>query len=167
LYLCSYKKRKQKEKEAMKVRINRWYNALVTALLSMLGISSCGGESGEAACEYGTPYVDYQVKGIVTDEAGTPIKGIRVSVPYAGGESEAGLSTETDASGQYVLQEFTSYHNDCIVFEDIDGDANGGQFLSETVDIEEMSKVQLEKGGEGWYGGKYEVTANMKLQKKP
>ena len=42
----------------MKVRFNRWYNALLTALLAMLGYKSCSLNSPD---EYGTPTVDYQV----------------------------------------------------------------------------------------------------------
>ena len=60
----------------MKVRFNRWYNAVLTALLSMLGFSCSSDEPeeyGPIVLEYGVPHADYIVKGTVTDETGTPI----------------------------------------------------------------------------------------------
>ena len=67
----------------MKVRFNRWYNAVLTALLSMLGFS-CSldepDEYGSTPVEYGTPHADYILKGTVTDEVGAPIKGIKTSL---------------------------------------------------------------------------------------
>ena len=58
----------------MKVRFNRWYNAVLTALLSMLGYGCSSSEDPTDALMYGVvPVAEYQIRGQVTDEAGTPV----------------------------------------------------------------------------------------------
>ena len=146
----------------MKVRFNRWYNALLTALLAMLGYESCSLNSPD---EYGTPTVDYQVKGFVTDLLGTPIQGIKVRAPYSYIDGSEGQSVLTDENGRFELDEFHSMLYGKLYVEDIDGEDNGGEFQSDTIDIWDLPKKEVEKGS-GWYEGKYEVTANIKLKLK-
>ena len=146
----------------MKVRFNRWYNALLTALLAMLGYESCSLNSPD---EYGTPTVDYQVKGFVTDLLGTPIQGIRVRAPYNFDGSE-GQNVLTDENGRFELDEFHSGLNDKLIVEDIDGEDNGGDFMSDTIKVRDLPKKEVEKGDGSWYMGKYEVSAKIKLKLK-
>ena len=148
----------------MKVRFSRWYNAVLTVLLSMLGFESCD-SNGDAPVEYGAPHADYQVKGIVTDEAGTPIQGIRITGPSPMVSSMQNQTTLSDASGAFELTEFTSYGSEMIIAEDIDGDANGGEFKSDTLNIRELPSTKISEG-KSWYMGKYEVNAAIKLKKK-
>ena len=72
----------------MKVRFNRWYNAVLSTLLTMLGFGACS----DSVVEYGTPNADFQIKGQVTYEGGIPIPGIRVRAPYSyiDGENNGG-----------------------------------------------------------------------------
>ena len=72
----------------MKVRFNRWYNAVLTTLLSMLGYS-CSLTNDEpdmygSILMYGVvnPDATYEVKGTVTDEGGTPVEGIKTAVKF-------------------------------------------------------------------------------------
>ena len=159
----------------MKVRFNRWYNAVLTALLSVLGFS-CSidepDEYGPIIMEYGTPYADYVFKGSVTDEAGTPIQGIKTSLKSVfDNENEhyvLGLdSVETDISGNYQLKYVGTQDRGLkIIVEDIDGEANGGEFLSDTLDIDYKKAVQTKKSDEFWYEGAYEISQDIKLKKK-
>jgi putative lipoprotein (rSAM/lipoprotein system) len=71
----------------------------------------------------------------------------------------------TDENGCFELDEFHSVFNDKLIVEDIDGEDNGGEFQSDTIKVWDLPKKQIEKGS-GWYEGKYEVTANIKLKKK-
>ena len=146
----------------MKVRFNRWYNALLSALLAMLGYESCSLNSPD---EYGTPTVDYQVKGFVTDLLGTPIQGIKVRAPYSYIDGSEGQNVLTDENGRFELDEFHSMLYGKLYVEDIDGEDNGGEFQSDTIDIWDLPKKEVEKGS-GWYEGKYEGTANIKLKLK-
>ena len=160
----------------MKVRFNRWYNAVLTALLSMLGFG-CSGEEpmdeyGTPIMEYGAPYADFVFKGTVTDEAGTPVKGIKTSLKSVfDNENEHyvfGLdSVETDVSGSYQLKYVGMQDRSLkVIVEDIDGEANGGEFLSDTLDIDYKKAVQTKKSDENWYEGAYEISQDIKLKKK-
>ena len=147
----------------MKVRFNRWYNAVLTALLSMLGFS-CSldepDEYGSTPVEYGTPHADYILKGTVTDEAGTPIKGIKTSLKEISKDDTGtyvfGIdSIQTNESGNYQLKNSGMPYDKRIKLfvEDIDGEANGGEFLNDTLDIDYGKAVEVEEGDHHWYDG--------------
>ena len=155
----------------MKVRFNRWYNAILTALLSMLGFS-CDGSGGSEVEEYGCPSADYIIKGNVTDEAGTPVQGIKTSLKQVYKTMTEthvyGIdSIQTSESGNYQLKSngipagLTK-----LIVEDVDGEANGGEFLSDTLDINYDKAVQTKKGDGKWYAGTYEISQDVKLKKK-
>ena len=158
----------------MKVRLNRWYNAVLTALLSMLGYGCSTGEPVEYGTieEYGCPYTDYIFKGTVTDEAGTPVKGIKTSLKSVfDNENEhyvLGLdSVQTDESGSYQLKYVGMKDRSLkVIVEDIDGKDNGGEFLSDTLDIDYNKAIQTKKGDDHWYTGVYEISQDIKLKKK-
>ena len=153
----------------MKVKINRWYNAILTALLSVLGYGCSSEEPMDmygTIVEYGCPHADYVVKGTITDEGGKPIKGIKVTAPNGSSyDSQYQQIVQTDASGNFALKEFSSMRGSYLFVEDIDGEDNGGDFKSDTIDVRELPHTQVEKG-ERWYNGKYEATATIKLKKK-
>ena len=136
----------------MKVRFYRWYNAVLTALLSMLGYSC---SSDDIMDEYGVP-VEY----------GCPYASYVVSAPYGSQfDSQYAQIVQTDAQGTFTLNEFSTLRGVEILVEDIDGEANGGEFQSDIISVETLPKTQVEKG-ERWYEGKFEATANIKLKKK-
>jgi len=147
----------------MKVRFTRWYNTVLTALLGLLGFESCESES---QLEYGVPQADYIVKGVVTDDAGNPIQGIKTKFVH---DHYYGEKTAiTDDSGNYEIQA-TSYpdlYNCQLIVEDIDGEANGGEFLSDTLDLSTKKPVQIKKGDRKWYEGTYELSQDVKMKKK-
>lgn len=159
----------------MKVRFNRWYNAVLTALLSLLGYSCSLDEPteyGPNIMEYGCPSVDYIVKGIVTDETGNPIQGIKTTLKQ-GWQTDEGPyvfvvdSIQTSESGNYQLKsEGVPGEQNKLIVEDIDGEANGGDFLSDTLDIDYDKAVKTKDGDGGWYDGVYEIVQNVKLKKK-
>ena len=145
----------------MKIRFNRWYNAVLSTLLTMLGFGACS----DSVVEYGTPNADFQIKGQVTYEGGIPIPGIRVRAPYSYIDGSEGQNVLTDENGRFELDEFHSMLYGKLYVEDIDGEDNGGEFQSDTIDIWDLPKKEVEKGS-GWYEGKYEVTANINLKLK-
>ena len=116
--------------------------------------------------EYGCPYADYVVKGSVTDEVGNPIQGIKITAPNGSDlDSQFNQIVQTDAKGNFTLKEFSSMRGHDMIVEDIDGEANGGEFLSDTIFVNSLPKTQTEKGN-GWYTGKFDVKADIKLKKK-
>ncbi|MBO4718366.1 MAG: radical SAM-associated putative lipoprotein [Prevotella sp.] len=159
----------------MKVRFNRWYNAVLTTLLSMLGYGCSSEEPMDmygTVVEYGAPNVDYVIRGTVTDETDTPILGIKTvlkEIPDNYPNYTYSIdSAMTDATGKYQIETriFLGQEGQKLIVEDIDGEANGGEFLSDTIDI---SKIEAKKIGEGdgkWNSGKYEIKADVKMKKK-
>ena len=85
--------------------------------------------------EYGTPTVDFHVVGQVTDAEGKPIEGIRVTTRgyYDFNDGTMEQTTSTDKEGRYATKEVKSIGIDPgmkVVFEDVDGEANGGLFAT-------------------------------------
>ena len=160
----------------MKVRFYRWYNAVLTALLSMLGYGCSSDEPdmyGTPVAEYGVPYATYMVEGTVTDEANNPIQGIKTSIKgiFPNGDKvyvDAVDSVLSDASGKYQLRYRGMDRPDYkLTVEDTDGEANGGEFLSDTLDIEYGKAVKVKNGDGAWNGGEYQIQQAVKLKKKP
>lgn len=148
----------------------RWYSALLSALLAMLGFESCSNIGGEPLVEYGVPSVKFQVKGSLTDEAGRPVEGIKVTVAEGGGgEYFEQASTVTDAQGQYAVQEVQATaidYGQFLLVEDTDGPDGGGEFRSDTISLKGLPRKQVQKGDGHWYDGKYEVRGDIKLKRK-
>lgn len=132
---------------------------LIYFLMALVGFGAAGCE--ESAAEYGCPNVNFRVTARVVDEAGEPIEGIRVGIYHE------------EWDGGYVCGDFenrTGYtdYQGCIdaygspfsvpeklVFEDVDGEANGGEFETQIIDV--VGVEQTEEGSGHWYGGAYEV----------
>ena len=148
----------------------KWYriaNGALSALLVLLGFEACTEESEE----YGTPIVDYHVVGQVTNAEGEPIEGIRVTTRgyfnFHDGTTEQ--ATYTDKDGHFATKEMRSISIDPmmrVVFEDVDGEANGGVFAKDSVMADAMTRTQVGKGDGHWYDGKYELRVNKKLRKE-
>jgi len=161
----------------MKVKFNRWYNAVLTALLSMLGYGCSSTEEPldmyGPPVEYGTPHADFIIKGRVMDESGTPVQGIKTSLKkvFENNNKHYALgvdSVQSDVSGNYQLKSTDRQNQyDKVIVEDIDGEANGGEFLSDTLDVDYNKAVKTKDGDGKWYLGIYEIIQDVKLKKKP
>lgn len=141
------------------------YAAVVAAVLGLLGFSvaSCDAViTNEPTNEYGCPHADFVISGRVTaTENSTAIEGIQVvSENYRD-------TVYTDENGVYHISDQSVFPPDSvsIIFTDIDGESNGGEFSSKT----ETVRFQRSdfKGGDGsWYKGKAEKELNVELKKK-
>jgi len=161
----------------MKVRFNRWYNAVLTALLSIIGYGCSSSDDPEYICMYGTPHADYQFSGTVTDESGSPVKGIKVSAKNVYRRYDSTLietygvdSTLTDSKGKYAVEgeAFLGEHILKLIVEDLDGEANGGNFMNDTIDIDfdNAKKVKEPDKDDYWSDGTFAITQDIKLKKK-
>ena len=162
----------------MKVRFNRWYNAVLTALMSIIGYGCSSDDSwGGDLCMYGTPHADYQFMGTVTDESGSPVKGIKIAAKNVYRSQDGTVvetygvdSTQTDGSGKYAFESrrFVSDPDLKLIVEDIDGEANGGAFKSDTIDIDfdKAKKVKEADKDDSWSSGTFAITQDIKLKKK-
>ena len=119
------------------------------------------------AAEYGCPNVSFSLKARVVDEAGTPIQGIEVRAEDGDRfEYNTGFSDYQgyiDARGSF----WPGTERGKVQFIDIDGEANGGEFETLTLQIENVT--QTEDGSGNWYDGAYTAdmgTVTMKLKEK-
>lgn len=157
----------------MKPNPNR-RTGLFAILMGLLGI-------GTSSCEiwppfvsmYGTPSADWSVSGKVTDEAGNPIQGLQVVLSNRTDNTEGVIydqnlwpldTLSTSAQGTYFIE-----HNGFPISKlqvdvnDIDGEANGGEFESASVVVSDLKY----KGGKGWYEGHVDIEVpDIKLRKK-
>jgi putative lipoprotein (rSAM/lipoprotein system) len=103
---------------------------IIAKLLTLCGISlTC------TAC-YAMPSTDFtlksNVKGTVTDE-GNPIEGIKVTVKSSADSKNSIGNAMTIATGNYrIFSDSDIEVGWAVTVEDIDGDANGGDFETQT-----------------------------------
>lgn len=146
---------------------------LLSGALVLLGFTSCSNhEDGneEIMLEYGSPYTRFQVKGKVTSETDEPLKGIRVVTRTEWNNHPMLADTVyTDAQGEFKTQELgsTTIAEQKVYFDDVDGEANGGSFKSDSIALKDMKPELLEEGS-GWNKGKFEFSTEtpVKLKKK-
>lgn len=152
-----------------KFQLTTIVNGLITAILSMLGFSSCG---GEAAVEYGTPYGKFQVSGLVKNENAQPLKDVRVitrkkritdpaySEWVDSNDFVTGYycdTTYTNASGYYIIDDTFYTGNGSIEMVVEDPSQNY---------ISTFRIIQLKfDGGHGWDKGSCTLTENFQLAK--
>ena len=136
---------------------------LLYLLLGALGFTACSDNSiNSMMCEYGTPTVQFTVKGRVTDADGKPIKGIVIS-----SKDVYGLDAVTGEDGHFATQKIEAIGiHGTLLFTDIDGAENGGEFETQTVDLDTLPETKVAEGDGDWYMGEYEVTADVKLKAK-
>jgi putative lipoprotein (rSAM/lipoprotein system) len=134
----------------------------------LLGLLGVGAASCIPVAMYGTPHVEFSLSARVIDEAGNPIQGIEVRTksgqPFDHNTGIADYLGNIEAvSGSMWPDE--QYE---VVFLDVDGEYNGGEFESLELDIRD--KVRQTKKGDGdWYQGSYkaelgDVTLTLKAQ---
>ena len=153
-------------KSSYSFRIFRW---LSVTILGLLGFSACGDDDpAETPSAYGTPTANYIYRGTVTDEEGNPIEGI--DVVFHGiveGSMNARLVIKTDKNGVFRTGWLNTSQTrvETIDFVDRDGEANGGDFESLTLEVKDLESKKISEGS-GWYQGEFEVQANVQLEKK-
>jgi putative lipoprotein (rSAM/lipoprotein system) len=152
----------------MKKTAIRFFDKMVVLLLGIAGLFAGCDEinNSDPVVEYGMPSADYEISGTVTDQqTSKPIKHIQVVRPFQQ-VSEYGDTVYTDNKGYYRFA-YSDYPQNTvkIQFEDIDGEENGGMFLTteQTVDITEADRV--EKGNGHWYKGKFVKNLDIELDK--
>jgi len=157
--------------KAVKKSFFRFFDKAILLLLGSFGMfSACN--LIETPVEYGMPHADFELKGIVTDDATSqPIKNIRVIRPHFL-ESEYdhlppeyklfGDTVYTDENGKYIFEYNGMGKQYQLKFEDIDGMENGGLFQPKEIEGKFTQADQVKKGS-GWYEGKFAKTQDVAL----
>lgn len=125
-------------------------------LLSLLGFGTiaCDNVSmKDVVAEYGCPHINFSLKARVVDESGKPIEGIEVQTK----NNAFYADNYSDADGNIDLKVgMWPDTNIYLVFTDVDGAENGGEF--ETLELNIADKVeQVEEGSGSWYEGGYKA----------
>lgn len=143
-------------------------NGLLGSLLAVMGFSACE----EQALMYGAVHADYTIKGTVTNEADEPLPGIRIRSPWTVNYNDTTYTVREDTVYTDANGEFT-YQTDCfqrgeydisLLIEDIDGEANGGSYASDSVSVS-FKDTEL-TGGDEWFLGRAEKEVNIRLKEK-
>jgi putative lipoprotein (rSAM/lipoprotein system) len=117
-----------------------------------------------------TPMRDIRLTLKVTDEDGNPIEGISVVFQASSNMLNKELHrVATDKNGKYETDYIYYILGSSIyqaLYTDIDGEENGGHFEDKIVEIHKMDKTKV-KDGERWYMGVYDLSAEVKLTRKP
>lgn len=139
---------------------------IITKSLSILGFTLP--VVGCVPVMYGSPSTTYEVKGKVLDNEGNPINGIKIALqddatdpnPYEIAESQ---SLE---NGDYTIRNTTFPTNKLYLsVEDIDGEANGGEFEEQTIELD-FSKVEATGDKGAWYEGTKSLEKQIVMQEK-
>ena len=143
------------------------YRTFAAAILGLLGFASCEKAGEEPTLQmYGMPYAQFKALGSVSDETGNPVEGIRVAIRQTLQDTHEYLddTVYTDSKGAYLLEREIYGKTDSarIVFEDVDGPENGGEFEQ----TEAKPEVVMTKRESGWFRGNFEVKADVVLKKK-
>lgn len=146
---------------------SKWFNKMLSGILVLLGFSSCSNSNDpeEFICLYGSPTASHQIKGKVQNEGKSPIPGIQVIIQQQRNRQSYSLDTlRTNDQGEFDFSWGGSMAEEeyRAIFHDVDGEAYGGIFESDSIDFK---TIQTEKG-EGWYQGKGEATVEMTLKLK-
>ena len=136
-------------------------------LLALLGFGAgaCDNGWGDPVAEYGCPHMNFSFKARVIDEAGKPIEGIEVQTR----NGDFYMDNFSDAEGSIDLTvSMWPDTNIDVIFTDVDGELNGGEF--ETLELNIADKVeQVSEGSGSWYEGDYkaelgDVTMTLKAK---
>ena len=136
-------------------------------LLALIGFGAgaCDNDWGDVVAEYGCPHMNFSLKARVIDEAGKPIEGIEVQTR----NGDFYMDNFSDAEGNIDLNvSMWPDTNIDLVFTDVDGAENGGEF--ETLNLNIADKVeQVAEGSGSWYEGGYkadlgDVTMTLKAE---
>ena len=124
-------------------------------LLALLGFGAgaCDNGWGDPVAEYGCPHMNFSFKARVIDEAGKPIEGIEVQTR----NGDFYMDNFSDAEGNIDLTvSMWPDTNIDVIFTDVDGELNGGEF--ETLELNIADKVeQVAEGSGSWYEGGYKA----------
>lgn len=138
----------------------RGYNALIAALLSLLGFTTACEQSvdeyGAPMPEYGVPSATFIVKGTVKSSVNTEsIPKIKVKMGYD--------STQTDVQGRYEVSTRSVAGDQTfqVTIEDIDGAENGAFADADTNVV--FDDPQFTGGDGNWDQGQTQKEINIRL----
>jgi putative lipoprotein (rSAM/lipoprotein system) len=137
-------------------------NWILSGILPLLGFSGCSENYGRE--EYGTPYATFSFYGTVTNNAGIPVKNIKIEAGQPE-EEHATNQTTTDEEGKYSMTfELFPVDDFQVIASDVDGEANGS-YRNDTIPVK-ITKDDYYEQGKGWNSGSAAKEVNIVLKEK-
>jgi len=136
---------------------------LLLSTFAAFGLLACDTTSGpEPTPEYACPYADYTLTGTVIDADGSKaIEGIEIQLIHYGD-----LTAYSDSTGAWRIEgRVVCGWRDSLLVTDIDGDANGGIFLPDSL-LLNPRLIPPNRPHDKWYLGTYEQTGIVVTMKK-
>ena len=144
----------------MKTKVNTWINAMLVAILGMLGFSSC-----KVAVEYGTPSGDFTLEGEVTNEAKEPLQDIQIVLRRNWKDDFDSLFLKQNVDTLYTGTDgrFYKYYPGGFPLEynQVIANDTSGVYKSDTID----AHVSYSGGDGHWNNGKAQLTADFVLKR--
>ena len=137
----------------MKKRIIKIFDKIILLLLGFSGaFYSCA--------MYGDPVEEFQINGTVMDKTGKPIQDIRITGHFDLGKND---TLYTNPEGKFYVK---GWGRPYLKLEDIDGEANGGDFETKNFNIEFTDADLVKRGRGNKTPDKYKKTVNIELETK-
>jgi len=146
----------------MKKSFIKFFDKIILLLLGLSGIFY-------ACSKYGMPADEYELKGSVTDSSNKPIKNIRIIRERYYEDRNDTLYTNSEGKyGFRIYGDYSHYSGQPIhlKIDDIDGEENGGEFVSTEMDVKFTDADLVKKGYGNKRGDKYVKIINIKLDKE-
>ena len=138
---------------------------IFACLLGLLGFAGCDDVIINGGEEYGTPYVEFSVKGAVTDGE-KAIENVEMKLHHIIWTVD---SCKTDTKGQFKLsgRDYGGWDGDTLRCELIANDLNN-KYQNDTIEVNLVrSDFSGKKKNDHWCSGSAEKTVNVTLKKNP
>jgi len=132
----------------MKKSIIKFFDKIILLLLGSTAVLY-------SSCDYGMPVENFEINGVISDSAHTPIQNIRVV-------NNKRDTLYTNSKGEYSF-EFWGPDYAHLKIEDIDGEENGGEFRSVEFNVKFTDADLVKKGKRNKTGDKFRKTKNITL----
>lgn len=116
----------------------------IVFLLSLMGISTL------VCCKYAAPTSSFELKGKVTDTQNNPINDIQVELQQNGHRISKSITDET--GNYYIITYVEPVDYGTVVavrVEDIDGEENGGEFVTQIITFPVKKTDYIKDGKRG------------------
>ena len=143
----------------MKAKLLTGINAVIAALLGMLGITGCENKGDDNLCMYGVPTATLDLSGAVTDEEHQSLENIRVAV-HVDGSQPFRDTLYTTEDGMFT-REYDFFPG--IEYVDIIVEDTTGVYEKDSVRV---TNLKFEGGDGNWNQGTATVQHDFELKKK-
>ena len=145
-----------------------YLNKVLGAMIGALGLTGCVAvkygvpDDGGMVAMYGCPVATFAAEGMVTNEQGVPIQGVKVTAGERQYMSEESMGKAlTDEQGQYYITIDAMFPADSIWLY---ADDSTGVYASDSTKV----KVEYEGNGDGmWNMGNGKAKADFRLKDPP